>query len=662
MSLLQALSRGRLAAVLLSMAGFGLSAAVAAEPGRVIVQFKSDLSSNQRQALSAGKDPAGPMSAAVAREALQSRTSALAQRRGLVLASGHAISDRAQVIVAEGVDSATLASRLAADPEVASVVIDGKRQALRVPNDPLYLPSTSTTPAVGQWYLRPPEATSLSTGAEVLSAINAQGAWDITTGHSSVVVAVLDTGVRPEHPDLVGKLLPGYDMVSDATVANDGGGRDADPSDPGDWISSSEAGVAPFTNCSQHDSSWHGTQTAGLVAAATNNGTGMAGAGWNVKVLPVRVLGKCFGYDSDIIAGMRWAAGLGVSGVPANPNPAKVINLSLGGVGSCTAAYTSAISEIQAAGVVIVAAAGNSEGKAVGVPGNCTGVIAVAAVRHIGTKVGFSDVGPEISIAAPGGNCVNSGSGPCLYPLLTTVNDGTTTPGSSTYTDSTHPSVGTSFSAPLVSATAALMFTANRSLTPQQVLDQLKATVRAFPTSGAPPTVSGSTSTPIVACHAPSSAVQDECYCTTTTCGAGLLDTFAAVNAVARAEAYIDASATTVTPSTTVTLDSASTVLPLSHSASRLWSIVSDPSGIAGSLSSTSAQQVTITPTGAGQFTVRLSVTDTTASRTSTVDQVIVVAPASGSSSGGGGGAMSATWLAALALAVLGLVLNPRRR
>jgi len=103
-------------------------------------------------------------------------------------------------------------------------------------------------------------------------------------------------------------------------------------------------------------------------------------------------------------------------------------------------------------------------------------------------------------------------------------------------------------------------------------------------------------------------------------------------------------------------------VLPLSHSASRLWSIVSDPSGIAGSLSSTSAQQVTITPTGAGQFTVRLSVTDTTASRTSTVDQVIVVAPASGSSSGGGGGAMSSTWLAALALAVLGLVLNPRRR
>ena len=139
-----------------------------------------------------------------------------------------------------------------------------------------------------------------------------------------------------------GNLLPGYDMVSDVDTANDGDGRDADPSDPGDWVTQAEITQigGPFEDCADRpeSSSWHGTQTSGLIGALTGNGIGMASVGRTVRVLPVRVLGKCGGFDSDIIAGMRWAVGLSVAGVPANPNPARVLNMSLGGPDSCHAA------------------------------------------------------------------------------------------------------------------------------------------------------------------------------------------------------------------------------------------------------------------------------------------------------------------------------------
>ena len=146
----------------------------------------------------------------------------------------------------------------------------------------------------------------------------------------------------------------------------------------------------------------------------------MASVTRNVRLVPVRVLGKCGGQDSDIIAGMLWAAGISVPGAPANPNPARVLNMSLGGAGACSSAYVDAITQINALGAVVVVAAGNDTGHAVGTPGNCPGVITVAGLRHIGTKVGFSDLGPEVSIASPGGNCVNTGAtDPCLYPILT---------------------------------------------------------------------------------------------------------------------------------------------------------------------------------------------------------------------------------------------------
>jgi serine protease len=183
---------------------------------------------------------------------------------------------------------------------------------------------------VGQWYLRAPDST-------FVSAINALGAWAFSTGSKQVTVAVLDTGVRPDHPDLNRKLHAGYDFLSDISGANDGSGRDPDASDPGDFARRGDCGNPQFMA-----SSWHGTQVAGIVGAATDNGLGIAGVGRDVMVLPVRVLGACGGTDSDIIAAMRWAAGLssdvGGASPVANQNPAKVINLSLGSAGGGGAA------------------------------------------------------------------------------------------------------------------------------------------------------------------------------------------------------------------------------------------------------------------------------------------------------------------------------------
>jgi serine protease len=357
---------------------------------------------------------------------------------------------------------------------------------------------------------------------------------------------VVDTGVRYEHPDLLeaavgGNLLPGYDMISDTPVANDADGRDADASDPGDWVTRAELSQrgGTFFACadSPENSSWHGTQLSGLIAAVTNNGIGMAGGAPSVRVLPVRVLGKCGGYDSDIIAGMRWAAGLSVPGIPVNSNPARVINLSLGGDGSCPVVYQEAVDEIRAAGAVIVVAAGNSSGHAVSAPANCKGVIAVTGLRHAGTKVGFSSLGPEVAISAPGGNCVNTeANAPCLYPILTTTDTGTTAPAGSTYTDSFNISVGTSFAAPLVSAVAALVLSVQPSLMADGVRLLLQATARPFPSLG-----SVASSATVPQCSAPqfnlrgSPIDQLECYCTIETCGAGMLDAGAALAAAASA-------------------------------------------------------------------------------------------------------------------------------
>jgi serine protease len=499
------------------------SASATADAGqaRVIVKFKAGSSLVKAQAL----PPA--VEAAV-------RVGALGARLGLPMSTGAAVSDLAQVVFASGVTSAELAQRLAQESDVEYAVPDERRQIFGAPSDPLYAAGVpGNGPEVGQWYLRAP------TG-DVQSSLNIEGAWAVTTGSPDVVVAVVDTGVRYEHPDLLsvavgGKLLPGYDMTSDPDMANDGDGRDSDPSDPGDWVTQAELSQrgSPFFRCttSPERSSWHGTQVSGLIAALTNNGIGMAGTAPGVRVLPVRVLGKCGGYDSDIIAGLRWAAGLSVPDVPANPYPARVINVSLGGEGACSPAYQEEVDEITAAGTVVVAAAGNSSGHAVATPADCRGVIAVTGLRHVGTKVGFSSLGPEVAISAPGGNCVNTAANsPCLYPILTATDSGETVPVSPTYTDSFNISVGTSFSAPLVAGVAALALSVNPALTPQQVTQLLQGTARPFPPLGS--IASSSTAAP---CALPQYSLfgqpidQEECYCTTTTCGAGMLDAGAAL-------------------------------------------------------------------------------------------------------------------------------------
>lgn len=490
----------------------------AAPEARVIVKLKSDSRLVARKSLASAEERS-------------ERAQILGARIGRAVRAGPPLSERSQVVFATGLSSEALAAQLAQEPDVEYAVPDRRRQPLVVPNDPLYASGpVATGPAAGQWYLRAPVG-------EVRAAIDAESAWTISTGDASIVVAVVDTGMRFEHPDLRtvtagGNVLPGYDFVFDVDSANDGDGRDDDASDPGNWVSEAEATSGPLQGCNVRPSNWHGTQVASIIAALTDNGTGMAGVARNVRLLPLRALGKCGGLDSDIIAAIRWAAGLSVPGVPLNPDPARVINLSLGGDGPCTAPYQQAIDEANARGAVIVAAAGNSAGHAVLAPGNCRGVIGVAGLRHVGTKVGFSGLGPEIALAAPGGNCVNIGAGaPCLFPILAASNAGATTPEASIYTDSFNISVGTSFAAPLVSGTAALMLSARPSLTPVDVRQVLQATARMFPLTGG--------SAGVTRCLSPRSDAfgnpidQLECYCTTTTCGAGMLDAGAAVLAAA---------------------------------------------------------------------------------------------------------------------------------
>ncbi len=261
---------------------------------------------------------------------------------------------------------------------------------------------------------------------------------------------------------------------------HDGDGRDSDPIDPGDFV---PAGQTCQDGSGQANSTWHGTRVASVLGALTNNGAGIAGVDWAVRIQPVRVSGRCGALLSDTVDGMRWAGGLAVPGVPANPTPAKVVNVSLGG-GSCSSIEQQAVNDLNAAGVVVVAAAGNSAG-AVEAPADCTGVIAVTAHANDGENASFANVGPQVALSAPGGGCGNSrvvmvGNTPtCSAPggsslIRTLSNAGTTTAGNFVISNS----AGTSFAAPMVSGVVSMMFAVNGALTPAQVtagLEKLRA-------------------------------------------------------------------------------------------------------------------------------------------------------------------------------------------
>lgn len=324
---------------------------------------------------------------------------------------------------------------------------------------------------------------------EATAGLRANTAWDTATG-TGAVVAVLDTGYRP-HVDLDSNIIGGYDFVSNASNARDGNGRDSNAEDEGDWVASANECYAgsPASN-----SSWHGTHVAGTIAAETNNNQGVAGVAYNAKIVPVRVLAKCGGTIADIADAIIWSSGGSVSGVPGNPNPADVINMSLGGGGSCDSTSQSAINTAVNNGTVVVVAAGNENQNASNSnPANCSNVVTVAANDRQGNRASYSNYGSVVDVTAPGGETATSGNG-----VASTLNAGTTTPGADNYVYFQ----GTSMATPHVAGVAALMKGLDSSLTPAQIESMLKSTAR--PLAGS---CSGG-------------------------CGAGLVDATAAVAAV----------------------------------------------------------------------------------------------------------------------------------
>ncbi|MEK8031006.1 S8 family peptidase [Ideonella sp. DXS29W] len=304
---------------------------------------------------------------------------------------------------------------------------------------------------------------------EFAGGINLPEAWAMSKG-KDVVVAVVDSGVRP-HIDLMANLLPGYDFVSNRATARDGDGRDPFAWDEGSWYS---AGQCHSDQLGAKDSLWHGTHVAGIIGAVSNNSTGITGAAPKAKILPVRVVGRCGGYTSDIIDGMMWAAGLPVAGVPKNPHPAKVINLSLGSVTACSKAFQAAVTAVREAGAVVVAAAGNSDIDVARVsPAGCQGVVSVAASDREGKKAYYSNYGRRITVAAPGGDMQDVAEN----GILSLLNSGTKRPAG----DAMAYMQGTSMAAPHVSAVVALMLSRNPNLSPDRVQQLLKGSARPIP-------------------------------------------------------------------------------------------------------------------------------------------------------------------------------------
>jgi serine protease len=491
-------------------------------------------------------------------------------------------------------EARVIAARLMRDSNVELAEPDRRKHAAFTPSDPDY--------ATYQWNL------FVASSANLGSA-NLPNAWRLTTGNSAVTVAVIDTGYRP-HVDLGTVVLPGYDFIADIPTANDGNARDADAQDPGDWITGAENiaitnGIkGPFYGCGTTDwrnkpinqltpSSWHGTHVTGIIAAQMNNGIGIAGVAPTVRILPVRVLGKCGGYDSDIIDGMRWAAGLAVTGVPTNPNPAQVLNMSLGGTGGtpCSAAYQSAVTNIINAGKVIVAAAGNDGSSTISSPANCTGVIAVTANAIDGDNAWYATVGAGTTLSAPGGDC-----GGTSYPYHCTTansvgifslwNTGTTTPLNDSYISYS----GTSMATPHVTAVVALMLSLKPTLTPAQITSYLKSSARPHPTN--------------TICQTSALGM----------CGAGILDAYQALIAVQPSLALppvvtLGSIPSAVTTGALVTLSGSAVAASGQSITSYTWTQQSGPATVTLSNANTATATFTA-PATTGSYSFMLTATD----------------------------------------------------
>ncbi len=331
----------------------------------------------------------------------------------------------------------TMARSLSSQGDIEYASVEYRRYPLLEPNDPLY---QGTQSPGDQSYLY-----------EGQYSVHTPGAWDITTGSESSVIAIVDTGVLPDHPEVANRSVVnlGYDFVSadspnDFFSANDGDGRDDNPADPGD-------------TCNGFSSSWHGTGVASVAAGKSNDGEGFAGIDWNARLLHARALGICGGTDADIIDAIRWSVGLSVAGIPDNPTPANVVNLSLGGATECTRAWQDVIDELTARNVVFVMAAGNEANNALrSSPANCANVITVGSNTSEGTvDSSFSNYGLKVTISTIGRD------------ILVASNSGFDVPDSEGNFYRTEN--GTSFSAAIVSGAISLMHSLNPDLGPAEV-------------------------------------------------------------------------------------------------------------------------------------------------------------------------------------------------
>ncbi len=381
-----------------------------------------------------------------------------AEKSGASLSTLRGMANGAQVVSLGGNKSLAEAQNvikyLVTDPSIEYAEPDLLMVPMAAPNDPMY---------ADQWHY-----------FEATGGLNVETAWNLGEGEGAVV-AVLDTGYLP-HVDLIGNILPGYDFITVVSMGNDGDGRDNDATDPGDAMGVGECDGFPSEEIA---SSWHGTHVAGTIAAIANNDIGVSGVAPKAKIVPVRVLGKCGGYTSDITDAMLWAAGIPVDGVPTNENPADVINMSLGSAatGICSQSYSNAIADARNAGAVVVIAAGNSDANAdTYPPGNCPGAFTVAANNRSGGRAYYSNFGSIVDVAAPGGAQFfgNDSNG-----VLSTSNAGADGAAEDNYLYYQ----GTSMAAPHVAGVAALLFGAKSDMTVEEVEDVLRTSARAFPAS-----------------------------------------------------------------------------------------------------------------------------------------------------------------------------------
>jgi serine protease len=545
-------------------------------------------------------------------------------------------------------EASAVIARLSADPNVEWAAPDMHVRRAQTPPNTGY--------ATRQWNLFAPTATFTSGSKMFMSTggANLQPFWASTQGNSTVRVAIIDTGVSKTHPALQAAIEGGYDFTSSASGTSFGlpagflknkpgiDARDPDASDPGDWVTAADK--QNYAACRlpgesgptyvPDDSSWHGTHMAGIVAAQWQNvntpGTSVAGIAPNVRIVPIRALGRCGGVSSDIIDAIYWAAGLALPNMGAginnggavmtNPNPANVINLSLGSsAGACNVAYQNAIDAAVARGVVITVATGNDSANTVSAPANCNNVIAVTAHVINGDNATYANVGPQTDISAPGGgapqtlatNPAIADSDSAFYiwsPLLfgpqgpTSVYTGPagTTCASGCSGAAVGGFTGTSPATPHVSAVAALLFSLSPKLQSAQVVNLIQTSARAHPAGG-------------------------WCVANPGTCGPGLLDGGSALTLHNARRATVQAPAQTATAGAAVTLVTTITqgAAPGGNTFTYTWMQTGGPSVTLQS--ATTASPTFTAPVANGAITFSVFAEDNLGYRTASATKTVTV-------------------------------------